>query len=138
MQREWRDRERKLGRVDGSEEEEDVVVWARWDSRPEENANEPRGRAESERRRMVWWFGGDCGAESLVRTEHDDCRFEAESFGEEIAGVSSVDVICCLPILGLCMYVGKYAGKEHSLDTRRVTSSSDSLESYTCTTFNSE
>lgn len=42
------------------------------------------------------------------------------------------------PILGLCMYVGKYADKEHSLDTRRMTSSSDSLESYTCTTFNPE
>lgn len=56
MQREWRDRERKLGRVVGGkeeEEDEDLVVWARWDSRPEENANEPRGRAESERRRMV-------------------------------------------------------------------------------------
>lgn len=99
MQREWRDRERKLGRVVGGkeeEEDEDLVVWARWDSRPEENANEPRGRAESERRNMVWWFGGDC-AESLARGEDDDRRFEAGVFGEENTGVSSVEVIC-LPL----------------------------------------
>lgn len=110
MQREWRDRERKLGRVDG-EEGEDVVLWARWDSRPEENANEPRGRAESERRRMVWWFGGDCDAEGLARGEHDERRFEA---GEEIAEFSFVEVICCLLDFE-AMYVEKYAGKEHSL-----------------------
>lgn len=114
MLREWRDRERKLGRVDGGEEEEDVVVWARWDSRPEENANEPRGIAESESRRMVWWFGGDREMEILARSEHDDRRFEGDSFGEDVAGVSSVEVICCLSGFK-DMYVGKYAGKEHSL-----------------------
>lgn len=27
------------------------LVWAMYDSRPEEKANEPRGRAESERRK---------------------------------------------------------------------------------------
>lgn len=70
--------------------EEDEVLWARWDSRPEENANEPRGRAESERRRRVWWFGGDCGVEiSLARGKQED------GF-EEIAGFSCVEVICCL------------------------------------------
>lgn len=31
--------------------------WARWDSRPEEKAKEPRGRAESERRRRAWEEG---------------------------------------------------------------------------------
>lgn len=87
MQREWRDRERKWGRVDGVREppgeEEENVVWARWDSRPEENANEPRGRAESARRRMVWWFGGECGVEILARGEQVD-GFDAGDFGEEI------------------------------------------------------
>lgn len=68
------------------------MMWARWDSRPEENANEPRGRAESERRRMVWWFGGDCR-------------------------VSSVEVICCLSEFE-AMYVGKYAANEQSLQGR--------------------
>lgn len=34
------------------------VFWcARKDSRPEEKAKEPRGRAESERRRRVWYSG---------------------------------------------------------------------------------
>lgn len=61
-------------------------MWARWDSKPEENANEPRGRAESERRRMVWWwwwFGNDCGVESLVSGEQED-SFGAGGFRAEI------------------------------------------------------
>lgn len=33
------------------------VLWARNDSRPDEKAKEPRGRAESERRRR-WWREG--------------------------------------------------------------------------------
>lgn len=48
------------------------VTWARKDSRPEEKAKEPRGRAESERRSRwwrdgggdgweSWWCGGGCG-----------------------------------------------------------------------------
>lgn len=43
--------------------------WARKDSRPEEKAKLPRGRAESERRRRKWVAGlkdGDGGMESLV------------------------------------------------------------------------
>lgn len=95
MQREWRDRERKFGRmvdagVRGIPMEEDELLWARWDSRPEENANEPRGRAESERRRRVWWFGGDCGVESTLARDKQEDGFEVGSFGEEIAGFSSV------------------------------------------------
>lgn len=34
----------------------------------------------------MWWFGGDCGAETLARGEHDDRPFEAGGLGEEIAG----------------------------------------------------
>ena len=129
MQREWRDRERKWGRrVDGGVrgvrgappggKEEDVVmvvVWARWDSRPEENANEPRGRAESERRRMVWWFGCDCRVgSSLARGEQED-EIEAGGFGEEVAGFSSLEVIWLFSDFE-AMYLGKYAGvKKQSL-----------------------
>lgn len=92
------------------------MMWARWDSRPEENANEPRGRAESERRRMVWWFGGDCRVESLVPAEQED-RFGAGGFRAEFGGVSSVEVICCLSEFE-AMYVGKYAANEQSLQGR--------------------
>lgn len=92
------------------------MMWARWDSSPEENANEPRGRAESERRRMVWWFGGDCRVETLVPAEQED-RFGAGAFRAEIGGVSSVEVICCLSEFE-AMYVGKYAANEQSLQDR--------------------
>lgn len=57
-------RERKGGRGDeggggerGDEGEMEGERCARWDSRPDENANEPRGSAESERRRRVWVTG---------------------------------------------------------------------------------
>lgn len=126
MQREWRDRERKWGRrVDGGVrgapaggKEEDVVmvvVWARWDSRPEENANEPRGRAESERRRMVWWFGCDCRVGSSLALGEQEDEIEAGGFGEEIAGFSSLEVIWLFSDFE-AMYLGKYAGvKKQSL-----------------------
>ena len=35
--------------------------WERYDSNADENANEPRGRAESERRRSVWRSLVSCG-----------------------------------------------------------------------------
>lgn len=92
------------------------MMWARWDSSPEENANEPRGRAESERRRMVWWFGGDCLVETLVPAEQED-RFGAGGCRAEIGAVSSVEVICCLSEFE-AMYVGKYAANEQSLQGR--------------------
>lgn len=45
----------------------DRPLCARYDSRPEEKAKEPRGRAESERRRRAW----DGREESVVEVEFE-------------------------------------------------------------------